>query len=325
MQQPTLPRNPTLYLLSLGCPKNRVDSEVMLGTLLGQGYELVDKAEDAEVVLINSCAFIGEAKQESIDAILEHARLKETARCKALVVAGCLTQRYADVLQQEMPEVDYFVGTSAYPRIAEILRGERARDAAQPGPLSRHAAPAHQRSGAAPHEARSRRRLLAQARPEASRAGTRSRLPHQLHRRFSRRDRRAVRRAVRIRGRDAIRARRRLPVLARGRNALLRSRRAASRTGEGAAPEEGPRDPAKDQQGLPNCPGREDARRPRRRSVRRDLVASGRALDGTGAGDRRQGLRQPRNGAARREGEGRDRAAGRLRPRRRGPPDGTGP
>src|SRR5256885_4564543 len=127
MQQPTLPRNPTLYLLSLGCPKNRVDSEVMLGTLLGQGYELVDKAEDAEVVLINSCAFIGEAKQESIDAILEHARLKESGRCKALVVAGCLSRRYADVRRQEMPEVDYFVGTAAYPRIAEILRGERDR------------------------------------------------------------------------------------------------------------------------------------------------------------------------------------------------------
>src|SRR3954469_10970648 len=127
MRRPVLPKNPTFYLLSLGCPKNRVDSEVMLGTLLGQGYELVDQPEEAEVVLINSCAFIGEAKQESIDAILEHARLKETARCKALVVAGCLTQRYADVLQQEMPEVDYFVGTSAYPRIAEILRGERDR------------------------------------------------------------------------------------------------------------------------------------------------------------------------------------------------------
>src|SRR4051794_18387225 len=125
MQRPTLPTNPTLYLLSLGCPKNRVDSEVMLGTLLGQGYQLVEEPEDAEVVLINSCAFIGEAKQESIDAILEHARLKETGRCKALVVAGCLTQRYADVLQQEMPEGDYFVGTPAYPRIAEILRGER--------------------------------------------------------------------------------------------------------------------------------------------------------------------------------------------------------
>ena len=127
MQPPSLPKHPTFYLLSLGCPKNRVDSEVMFGTLLEQGYEHVEKPEDAEVVLINSCAFIGEAKQESIDAILEHARLKETGRCKALVVAGCLTQRYADVLQQEMPEVDYFVGTAAYPRIAEILRGERDR------------------------------------------------------------------------------------------------------------------------------------------------------------------------------------------------------
>src|SRR3954470_8018657 len=118
---------PTLYLLSLGCPKNRVDSDVMLGILLNEGYKLVEEPEEAEVILINSCAFIGEAKQESIDAILEHARLKESGRCKALVVAGCLTQRYADVLQQEMPEVDYFVGTSAYPRIAQILKGERDR------------------------------------------------------------------------------------------------------------------------------------------------------------------------------------------------------
>jgi ribosomal protein S12 methylthiotransferase len=119
--------SPTLYLLSLGCPKNRVDSEVMLGSLLNEGYTLVEEPEQAEVILINSCAFIGEAKQESIDAILEHAQLKETGKCKALVVAGCLTQRYADVLQQEMPEVDYFVGTSAYPRIASILKGERDR------------------------------------------------------------------------------------------------------------------------------------------------------------------------------------------------------
>src|SRR5205814_8947155 len=84
-------------------------------------------AKDAEVILINSCPFIGEAKHESIDAILEHAAYKESGNCKALVVAGCLTQRYADVLQQEMPEVDYFVGTSAYPKIAQILRGERDR------------------------------------------------------------------------------------------------------------------------------------------------------------------------------------------------------
>src|SRR5882724_10422154 len=127
MQKTALSANPSLYLLSLGCPKNRVDSEVMLGSLLDEGYKLVEEPRDAEVILINSCAFIGEAKQESIDAILEHAQLKETGRCKALVVAGCLTQRYADVLQQEMPEVDHFVGTSAYPRIAQILKGERDR------------------------------------------------------------------------------------------------------------------------------------------------------------------------------------------------------
>ena len=113
MQKTSLPQNPSLYLLSLGCPKNRVDSEIMLGSLLDEGYRIVEQPEEAEVILINSCAFIGEAKQESIDAILEHAQLKETGKCKALVVAGCLTQRYADVLQAEMPEVDYFVGTSA--------------------------------------------------------------------------------------------------------------------------------------------------------------------------------------------------------------------
>jgi ribosomal protein S12 methylthiotransferase len=127
MDKAALPDRPSLYLLSLGCPKNRVDSEVMLGSLLEEGYRLVEEPAEAEVILINSCAFIGEAKQESIDAILEHARHKETGRCKALVVAGCLTQRYADVLQQEMPEVDHFVGTSAYPQIARILKGERDR------------------------------------------------------------------------------------------------------------------------------------------------------------------------------------------------------
>jgi ribosomal protein S12 methylthiotransferase len=127
MDRPSMDSGKTIYLLSLGCPKNRVDSEVMLGSLLDEGYRVVEEPERAEVILINSCAFIGEAKQESIDAIFEHARYKESGSCKALVVAGCLTQRYADVLQQEMPEVDYFVGTSAYPKIAQILKGERDR------------------------------------------------------------------------------------------------------------------------------------------------------------------------------------------------------
>jgi ribosomal protein S12 methylthiotransferase len=117
----------TLYLVSLGCPKNRVDSEVMLGTLLDDGYRLVEEPAEAEVIVINSCAFIGEAKQESIDAIFEHAAYKESGRCRSLVVTGCLTQRYAEVLQSEMPEVDHFVGTGAYQHIAQIIRGERDR------------------------------------------------------------------------------------------------------------------------------------------------------------------------------------------------------
>lgn len=117
----------TLYMLSLGCPKNRVDSEVMLGSLLQDGYRLVDQPGDAEVIVINSCAFIGPAKEESISAILEHAEYKESGACRSLVVTGCLTQRYSEVLQQEMPEVDYFVGTGAYHRIGEIIRGERNR------------------------------------------------------------------------------------------------------------------------------------------------------------------------------------------------------
>ncbi len=119
----------TLHLVSLGCPKNRVDSEVMLGTLLEGGYRVVERPEDAEVIVINTCAFIGDAKKESLDAILEHARFKETGRCRTLVVAGCLTQRYPEALQAELPEVDHFVGTGAYPRIAEILRSERNRSA----------------------------------------------------------------------------------------------------------------------------------------------------------------------------------------------------
>src|SRR5260370_35973195 len=127
MHKTALPQNPSLYLLSLGCPKNRVDSEIMLGSLLDEGYRIVEEPEEAEVILINSCAFIGDAKQESIDAILEHAQLKETGRCKALVVAGCLTQRYADVLQQGVPECDSFVGPPRYPQIAKILKGARDR------------------------------------------------------------------------------------------------------------------------------------------------------------------------------------------------------
>ncbi len=114
----------TLYMMTLGCPKNRVDSEVMLGTLVQRGYQLVQQPEQAEVIVVNTCAFIGPAKQESIDNILELAEYKQTGRCQTLVVTGCLSQRYAPELVKELPEVDHFLGTSAYAQIGDLLAAE---------------------------------------------------------------------------------------------------------------------------------------------------------------------------------------------------------
>ena len=116
----------SVHFRSLGCPKNRVDSEVMLGTLALGGYALAERLDDADVVVINTCSFIESARQESIDAILAVAELRETGRLRALVVAGCLPQRYGGELSKELPEVDAFVGTSEFPRIAEILDGALA-------------------------------------------------------------------------------------------------------------------------------------------------------------------------------------------------------
>jgi len=115
------PARASVHFRSLGCPKNRVDTEVMLGSLALSGYALAEKLDDADVVVINTCSFIESARQESIDAILEIAELRETGRLRALVVAGCLPQRYGGELAKELPEVDAFVGTSEFPRIAEIL------------------------------------------------------------------------------------------------------------------------------------------------------------------------------------------------------------
>ncbi len=114
----------SLYMMTLGCPKNRVDSEVMLGTLRTRGYSLVQEASEAEVIVVNTCAFIGPAKQESVDSILEMAELKKSGACKTLVVTGCLSQRYGQELSQEMPEVDHFLGTSAYAQIGDLLAAE---------------------------------------------------------------------------------------------------------------------------------------------------------------------------------------------------------
>jgi ribosomal protein S12 methylthiotransferase len=111
-------------MLSLGCPKNLVDGEVMLGRLRGAGYRLVADTSQADVVVVNTCAFIDRAKQESIDAILEMAREKETGRAKRLVVTGCLTQRYDAELRKEIPEIDATLGTGQVEEIVRAVGGE---------------------------------------------------------------------------------------------------------------------------------------------------------------------------------------------------------
>lgn len=98
--------------ISLGCPKNLVDSEVMMGQLQQKGYEITGDASEAETLVVNTCGFIDAAKKESIDAILEAVRLKSEGKCKRLVVAGCLVERYREELRAEIPEVDAFIGTS---------------------------------------------------------------------------------------------------------------------------------------------------------------------------------------------------------------------
>ena len=105
--------------VSLGCPKNLVDSEVMMGTLAEAGYEITNNAEDADTVVVNTCGFIESAKKESIDAILEATNLKAAGKAKRVIVAGCLVERYRDDLMKELPEVDAFIGTS---QVGEILK-----------------------------------------------------------------------------------------------------------------------------------------------------------------------------------------------------------
>ena len=111
-------------MVGLGCPKNLVDGEVMLGRLQEAGYSLVAEAAAADVVVVNTCAFIDRAKQESVDAILEMARLKETGRAKRLVVTGCLSQRYDAELRREIPEIDATLGTGQVEEIVRAVSGE---------------------------------------------------------------------------------------------------------------------------------------------------------------------------------------------------------
>lgn len=116
----------TVYMVNLGCPKNLVDGEVMLGLLAREGYSISLDPQQAEVLMVNTCSFINEAKEESIDTILELARHKEKSPAKQLIVTGCLAQRYGQELRESLPEVDVFVGTGEFVRITEILAHKHA-------------------------------------------------------------------------------------------------------------------------------------------------------------------------------------------------------
>lgn len=120
------PKTNRVHIVSLGCPKNLVDSEIMLGSLLKDGYVLSEDPTDAETIIVNTCGFIGDAKKESIEKILEMADLKQEGRLNRLVVAGCLTQRYKDELVEGLPEADLFVGSGEFQNIAKILKDSRA-------------------------------------------------------------------------------------------------------------------------------------------------------------------------------------------------------
>lgn len=117
-------------MVSLGCPKNLVDAEVMLGVLADKGYEITTEEKDADIIIVNTCSFIKEAREESVEVILDLADRKHDGRCHTLIVAGCLPQRYQEELAKELPEVDIFIGTGDYPKIAEVL-AERSAEAGQ--------------------------------------------------------------------------------------------------------------------------------------------------------------------------------------------------
>jgi ribosomal protein S12 methylthiotransferase len=122
-----LPVMRKVHFVSLGCVKNRVDTEVMVGVAAAEGWQLVEEADQADVIVVNTCGFIGEAKKESIDTILELAEYKKLGTCEKLVVAGCLSQRYPGELAAQMPEVDHFLGSSDMMKLAQVLSGNAGR------------------------------------------------------------------------------------------------------------------------------------------------------------------------------------------------------
>ena len=122
---------PKVGFVSLGCPKNLVDSEVMMGILARSGYEITPRAGDADVLVVNTCSFIAPAQQESVQSILEMAEYKKFGRAQKLIVAGCMVERYRDEIREQIPEVDAVIGTGEIERILEACEGDlRANDAA---------------------------------------------------------------------------------------------------------------------------------------------------------------------------------------------------
>ncbi len=117
-------------LVSLGCPKNLVDAEVMLGHLPADQYEIIMDEAEADIIIVNTCSFIDEAKEESVETILDVAEHKNSGKCKLLAVTGCMPQRYRDELADELPEVDLFMGTGDAPRIVEMLARAGGSDVA---------------------------------------------------------------------------------------------------------------------------------------------------------------------------------------------------
>ena len=117
-------------MISLGCDKNLVDSEMMIGMMSQRGFTITDDENEADAVVINTCCFIKDAKQESIDTILQIAKLRKTGQVKALLVTGCLAQRYKEEIQKEIPQVDEILGTTAFDKIAdaveEVIKGEKS-------------------------------------------------------------------------------------------------------------------------------------------------------------------------------------------------------
>lgn len=121
--------NNKIAVASLGCAKNLVDTENMLGFLAAEGYTFVSAPEEADIILVNTCAFIGDAKEESINTILDMAQYKQEGNCKLLIVTGCLAERYHEEIKRELPEVDAIVGTGDFPSICSVIRDAMAGEA----------------------------------------------------------------------------------------------------------------------------------------------------------------------------------------------------